>query len=138
MDDEPKLVAVLGELARAFDRRAFLDVLQNLRITRLVADDQQAAARLLHGLERLVISGDARSAGPRQAQRFQLGAEFDGARLLDIEGVVVEKEFLYVRPVRLNLSHLCGNVVRRPLTPRVSTQGLRPQAEGALRRAAAS
>src|SRR5579872_4312455 len=42
VNDQPELVAILGELARAFDRGAFLDVLQDLRIPGLITDDQEA------------------------------------------------------------------------------------------------
>ena len=101
VNDQAELVAILGELAGALDGGALLDVLQNLRIAGFVADDQQAASGFLHRLQRFEVGGDARGAGPGQAQRLQLGAEFDGARLLDVEGVVVEEKFLHVGPVSL-------------------------------------
>ena len=137
VDDQAELLAVLGELARALDGGALLDVLQNLRVARLVADDEQAAAGFLHGFQRLVVGGDARGARPGHLQRLQLGAQLDGARLLDVEGVVVEEELLHLGPVFLGLRHLGGNGVGGALAPGMSAERLRPQAEGALRRAAA-
>ena len=105
VDHQSELVAILGELARTFDGGALLDVLQDLRIARFIAHDQQAAACFLHRLQRLVVGGDARGAGPRHVQRLQLVAEFNGARLLNVEGVVVEEEFLHPGPVFLGLRH---------------------------------
>ena len=72
VDHQAELVAVAGEVQRALDGCALLDVLEDLRVARLVADDQQAAAGFLHRLQRLVVGGDARGAGPGEAQRLQL------------------------------------------------------------------
>ena len=83
MDDQSQLVAILGELAGALDGGTLLDVLQNLLIARFVADDQQTASRFFHRLEGFEVGGHARGARPGQAQRLQLGAQFDRARLLD-------------------------------------------------------
>ena len=74
VDHQSQLVTILGELAGALDGRAFLDVLQNLLIARLVTHDQEPASRFFHGLQRLVIGGDTRGARPGEAQRLQLGA----------------------------------------------------------------
>ena len=137
VDEQAELLAVLGELARAFDGGALLHVLQDLRIAGLVADDEQAASGFLHRLQRFVVGGDARGARPGHLQRLQLLAKLDGARLLNVEGVVVEEEFLHPGPVFHGLLHFGGNGVGRALAPRVSAERLRPQAEGALRRTAA-
>ncbi len=56
---------------------------------------------------------------------------------LDIEGVVVEKVFLHVGEELLGLGHLGSDVVCAALAPCVAGEGLRPEAEGALGRAAA-
>ena len=135
VDEQSQLLAVLGELASAFDGGALLHVLQDLRVARFVADDEQAASRFFHRLERFVIGGDARGARPGHLQRLQLFAKLDGARLLNVEGVVVEEEFLHPGPVLHGLLHFGGNGVRRALAPRVSAERLRPEAEGTLRRA---
>src|ERR1035441_1298988 len=57
--------------------------------------------------------------------------------LLDVEGFAAEEEFLDVGEELLGVGHLRGNVVGGALAPGVAAQRLRPQAEGALRRAAA-
>ena len=133
----PRSWQSLGEVAGALDGGALLDVLEDLRIAGLEADDEQAAAGFAHGLERVVVGGDARGAAPGEAQRLELFAQLDGARLLDVEGVVVEEEFLHFGEVLLGPLHLGGHIVGGALAPGVTAEGLRPQAEGALRRAAA-
>ena len=137
VDDEAEVVAVLDEVASALDRGALLDVLEDLRVAGLEADDEQAAAGFLHGFEGVAAGGDAAGAGPGEAERLQLFAELDGADLLDVEGVVVEEELLDVGEVFLGPLHFGGDVVGGPLAPGVAGERLRPEAEGALRRAAA-
>ncbi len=137
VDDEAEVVAVLDEVAGALDGGTLLDVLEDLRIAGLEADDEQAAAGFLHGLEGVAVGGDARGAGPGDAERLELGAELDGARLLDVEGVVVEEELLDVGEVLLGPLHLGGDVVGGTLAPGMAGEGLRPEAEGALGGAAA-
>ncbi len=137
VNGQAEVVAVLGEGARALNGCALLDVLEDLRIARLEADDQQTASGFVHRLQRVVVGGHARSAAPRNAERLQLLAELDGAHLLNVERVVVEEEFLHFREVLLRPFHLGRNIISRPLAPRMPAQGLRPQAERALRRAAA-
>ena len=134
---EAEVVAVLGEGARALDGCALLDVLEDLRIAGLEADDEQAAAGFLHGLQRVVVGGDARGAAPGEAERLELFAELDGANLLDVEGVVVEEELLDFGEVLLGPLQFGGNIVGGALAPGVTAERLRPEAEGALRRAAA-
>ena len=99
VDDEAEVVAVLDEVACALDGGALLDVLEDLRVAGLEADDEQAAAGFLHGLEGVAVGGDARGAGPGDAEGLELCAELDGAGLLDVEGVVVEEELLDVGEV---------------------------------------
>ena len=84
-----------------------------------------------------IVGGDARGAGPGEAERLELCAELDGAGLLDVEGVVVEEELLDVGEELLGLLHLGGDVVGGALAPGVAGEGLGPEAEGALRGAAA-
>jgi len=71
MNDDAEVVAILGEAAREFDAHALLDVEQDLLIAGLVADQQQAQARLLHDLQSLarhVGFGIARPGDPQLAQ----------------------------------------------------------------------
>ena len=132
VDGKSKLVAVLGELTCALDRGALLDVLQDLRIARLEANDQEAATCFAHRLQRFVVGGNTRRAGPCQLQRLQLFAKLDGARLLNVEGIVVEEEFLYVRPdsLALAISRATASVER--LRHGCPLERLWPQAERTL------
>src|SRR6266852_72631 len=110
---------------------------QSLWISRFVSDDEQPASRFLHGLQGFVVGSHARSAGPRQSERLQLGAQLDSSRLLNIERVVVKEKFSNFRPVLLDLRHLGRNIVGGTLAPRMSAQSLRPQTKRTLRRTAA-
>ena len=132
MHHQTQFLGVFGELAGTFHGCALLDVLENLRIAGLIAHDQQAATGFALGLQGLVIGGDARSAGPRHVQGLQLRAQFNSARLLDVEGVIVKEEFLHPRPVFFGLRHLTGDGITGTLAPRMSAERLWPQAEGAL------
>ena len=64
VNHEAQLTAVFREALGHLDGRALLDVLENLRIARFVADNQQPATRLLHRFERVVVRCYARRAGP--------------------------------------------------------------------------
>ena len=48
VNDQAKLVSILGKLAGALKGCAFFNVLQNLRVTGFEADDQQPASCFLH------------------------------------------------------------------------------------------
>ena len=137
MNAEAQIVAVLGEGQRALDGGALFDVFENLRIAGFEADNEQAAASLFHRLQRIAVGGDARSAAPGDAEWLQLRAQLDGPDFLNIEGVVVEEELLDVGEVLLGPGQFGGHIVGGALAPGVSAERLRPQAEGALRRAAA-
>src|SRR5208283_3497804 len=106
---------------------------EDLRVAGLEADDEQTAAGFAHGLERVVVGGDAGGAAPGQVQRLELLAELDGANLLDVEGVVVEEKLLDFGEVFLGPLQLGGNVIGGALAPGMTAEGLRPEAEGALR-----
>src|SRR5436305_5485318 len=137
MDLESKLFRVLRELARTLNGCALLDVLEDLRIARLIAHDEQTAPGFFLGFQGFVVGGDARRAGPRKIQRLQLAAKLNGARLLDVEGVIVKEIFLHVWPVLFGFGHLAGHGIGRTLAPGMTAQSLRPETESTLRRAAA-
>ena len=59
MDYEAPLVTILGELVSALDGGALLDVLEDLRVARLVADDEQAATGFLHRSQGFEVGCDA-------------------------------------------------------------------------------
>ena len=134
---QAELLAVGGEALGHLHGGALLDVLEDLRIARFVAHDQQAAAGLLHGLQGVVIGGDARGAGPGELQRLELAAQLDGALLAVVEGIVVEEDLLDVGELLEGVAHFVGHVVGRAQAPAVAGMGLRPQAEGAQGRASA-
>src|SRR5882724_180607 len=136
MDRQTQLLSVAREVACALDGRALLDVLQDLGIARLIPDDQQTATCFLLCFERLVVRGHARGAAPGHIERLELGAQLDRAGLLNVEGVVVEEYFAEIWPVFLYLGHLQGYAIGGALAPRMPTEQLRPQTEGALCRAA--
>src|SRR5579859_2981236 len=100
MHNEPELLGVFGELPCTLDGRALLDVLQDLRIARFIPHDQQSAAGFALRFQRFVVRSHARRATPGQVQRLQLRAQLHGARLLDIERVVVKEIFLHPRTDR--------------------------------------
>ncbi len=129
--------AILHEGARHLDGRAFLDVLQNLRVARLKAHDEEPRAGIGHGFQGFVIAVHARGGRPAELQRLELGAQIQHAVLADVEGIVVEEYFLHLREVFDGLLHFAGNVFRRASAPRVTRDGLRPHAEGAQRGATA-
>src|SRR5439155_15693095 len=55
VDQNAELVAVLGEAARALDAHALPDVLQDLLVARLVADDEEPEPAVLQDLEDLAV-----------------------------------------------------------------------------------
>ena len=95
--DEAKVMTVLHKIAGALDGGALLDVLEYLGIAGLEADDQQPAASFLHRLEGVIVGGDTGVAGPGEAEGFEFFAELNGTGLLEVEGIVVEKELLHLR-----------------------------------------
>src|SRR5690606_5937870 len=88
VDQDAELVAVLGELARATDVDALLDVLQDLLVARLVADHEQAEPAFLHDLERLEVDVGARVGRPSVAELAELLRDATRALAVRGEGVV--------------------------------------------------
>src|SRR5689334_4943718 len=64
VDSDADFFAILGKRARLLDGRAFLDVLQNLRIAGFKADDKKPGAGVGHRLECFVVAVDSRGARP--------------------------------------------------------------------------
>jgi len=118
--DEAKVMTVLHKIAGALDGGTLLDVLEYLGIAGLEADDQQPAASFLHRLEGVIVGCDTGVAGPGEAEGFEFFAELNGAGFLDVEGIVVEKEFLNLREEFLSLFHLCRDVIGGALAPCVA------------------
>ena len=59
VDDEAEVVAVLDEVAGALDGCALLDIFEDLGIAGLEADNEEAAAGFLHGLQGFTVRRDA-------------------------------------------------------------------------------
>ena len=127
VDLDAQLVAVLGELAGDLDPHALLDVVQDLLVAALVADQQQPQPVVLQHLQRLARHVGLGVAGPGDAQLAEFPRDRLGARQVVGEGVVVEEEFLHLREHRLRAG---GSPRRRA---RASARG-----SGARRRSAAT
>src|ERR1700733_2110088 len=130
--DEAKGLAVPDKGACSLDGCALLDVLENLGIPGFKTDDEQPAPGFLHRLECFIVGGDPGVAGPGEAKGFEFFAKLDSASVLDIEGIVIEEEFLDPWEQFFRLLHLCHDIVGGALSPSVARESLRPEAEGAL------
>src|SRR5262249_34832137 len=71
MDQDPYFVAIVRKAARALEADAFLDVLQDLRVARFVADDEQTQSAILQNLQRFVIDVGAGVGRPGYSERLQ-------------------------------------------------------------------
>ena len=130
-------MAGLGEPPHFVHGHAFFDARENVVVAAFVTDQEQAQAVVLEGFYRVVIEVRAAVAGPVDAERAELGGDFAGARQIRGEGIVIEEKFLHLREEFLHVGHFVGDILRRADAVFVSADGLRPEAEGALRRAAA-
>ena len=137
VNTDAKLFAVLRERAGHLDGRALLDILQNLVVSRLEADDEQPGAGVGHRFERFVVAVHARGTRPAELQRLEPLAQLQYSIFPDIERVVVEKEFFRMGKQIERLADFAGNVVARSNPPLMTRQRLRPQTEGAKGGAAA-
>src|ERR1700733_11670500 len=136
MDPDAELAAILGEPLGDIDSHALLDVVEDLLVAALIADQQKPAAVIMKHLE-----GGARPiglgvAGPGYAELAELARDCLCARQVIGECVVVEEEFLDLRERRLRPLHFVDDVADRTRAVAMSTDGLRPKAEGAARLAA--
>ena len=138
VDQNADVVAVLREATRALDRDALLDVLENLLVARLVADDEEAEPAVLHRLQRLAVDVRARVRRPRDTELAEALRDRDGALRVGRERVVVEEELLHVGEVPLEALALLEHVLDAARAVAVAGRHLRPQAERAARRAAAA
>ena len=138
MDDDAGLVAVLCEAAHLGGGDALFDSGEGVVIAALVADEEEAKAVVLETFDGVVVEVRAAVAGPIHAERAELLRDFAGAREVRGEGVVIEEELAHLREELLHVSHLVGDVLRAADAILVPADGLRPEAEGALGRAAAA
>src|SRR5207237_2881351 len=91
MDLDPDLFTVLRELPRMLDGCTLLDILQNLRITGFVSNDEQPRSCISHCLQGLIVTGHASCTRPAESQRLELRANVENTVFAVIEGLVVEE-----------------------------------------------
>src|SRR5712672_155209 len=130
--------AVLHEGASHLNGRAFLNVLQDLRIAGFKSYDEEPCACIGHALKSFVIAVNAGRGGPAEFQWLEFAAQFEDAILANVERIVVEENFLHLRKIFDGLLHFASHIVRGTHTPGVSGNGLRPHAESAQRGTATS
>src|SRR3974377_1849284 len=94
LNRQAQLLAIVSESQRHFNGGAFLAVLQDLGVARFITNNQETAARFLHSFQRFIVRRHPRGARPGELQRLELRTEFNGASLLIIESIVVEKDLL--------------------------------------------
>ena len=142
MDLHAELVAVLGEAPIAGDLHSLADVVQDVLNARLEAHRDEPQPVLLEHPERLVGHVALGVAAPGHPPLGQHRADqpreaLDVGRVVG-EGVVVEEELLELGEVVEALAHLRGHVLGAANAEAMPLDGLRPQAEGAAREAAAA
>ncbi len=137
VDLDADLAAIFHEVTGHLDRGALLDVLQDLRVAGFEADDKETRTAVRHGLQFFILAVAARGAGPLEFQGLEFLAQFDGAILADVEGVVVEENLFHLREVAEGLFDFLHDVVHRTRAPGMSGNRLRPHAEGTEGRTAA-
>ena len=137
VDGDAEFVAVLGEAAGDVDPHALLDVVQDLLIAGLVADQKEPQAVVAQHLQRLARHIGLGVARPGHAELAQLLGDGLGARQIVGEGVVVEEELLHLGERLLRPGDLLDDVADRAGAVAMAADRLRPQAEGAARFAAA-
>ena len=102
-------------------------------------DEEQAQAVIAQLFQRFVIEMGAGVAGPGELQLLHALGDFDGARTIDSEGVVIEHPFAhFVAEELLAQLHFANHRGGRLGAVGMTADGLRPEAEGAFRRAAAA
>ena len=134
MNLDANFTAVLHEGAGHFNGRALLDVLQNLRIAGFEAHDEETGTAIGHGLQGFVIAVNPRGARPLELQWLEFWPKLDSSVLANVEGVVVEENFLHLRESFEGVLHFVNDVVDGTGAPCVAGDGLRPHTEGALSR----
>ncbi len=136
----PSLRQSCGEAPRDVGAQALLDVVQDLVVAGFVADQQQAQAVVLHDLQGLVGHVGLGVAAPGHAELAHAARDrFDARQVGSVgEGVVVEHDLLHFGHVLLDPLHFGEDVLGRAHPVAMAADGLRPQAERALRAAAAA
>src|SRR5262247_681160 len=91
MDPDARAFAVLDKLQSALCSDSFLDILEDLFISGLEADNEKSAAGIPHDPQGLVIEMGTRCARPLEFERFQGFAHLDHSLWIEGESIVVEE-----------------------------------------------
>src|SRR5262249_27659545 len=132
VDGDPEVFAVAREAARKIRTNALFDVVEDLLVARLVADEHEPEAIVLEDLEGFVRDVGLGVDRPGHAEPAQ--ALGDGLRPRQVVGerIIVEEELLDLREQPLRKRHLLGDVLYATGTVPLSADRLGPEKEGAL------
>src|SRR6202142_2981181 len=136
MDPDAELAAILGEPLGDIDPHALLDVVEDLLVAALIADQQEPQAIIAEHFERGARHIGLGVAGPGDAELAELSRDRLGARQVIGECVVVEEELLDLRKRRLRPFYLVDDMADGTRAVPMAADGLRPKAERAPRLAA--
>src|SRR5215510_2706885 len=128
MNPDACAFAVLDKLQSALRRDSFLDILENLFVSGLEADNKKSAAGISHDSQGLVIKMGTRCARPLEFERFEGLAHLDHSLWIEGESIVVEEDLL--QSLRLECIEcpldLMGDIPYRALPPAVVIKCLGP------------
>ena len=112
VDLDAQIVAILGEALGHFDAHALLDVVQDLLVAALVADEQQAQAAILQHFSSVLRGTLALALHDQVTPSLPSSLAMASARGSIVgEGVVVEEEFLDLREGLFRLFDLFDHVL---------------------------
>ena len=137
VDPDAERLGVPGELPRDVQADPLLHVVEDALVAGFVADEQKAKAVVFQDTERLVRDVRLGVARPCDAEPTEPARDRRGAGQVVGEGVVIEKDLARLWEIALGERDLAHDVLDRARPVPVSADGLGPQAEGALRPAAA-
>ena len=132
MHHHPRFVAGLGEAPHLVQGDALLDVLENLFVAALVADQEEPQPGILERFDGVVVQVGAAVATPGDAERGEFLGDLAGAREVGGEGVVIEEELPHLGEELLHVGHFVGDVLRGADAVFMPADGLGPETEGAL------
>src|SRR4051794_13317535 len=136
VDCDPELVAVLREAPRDVDAHPLFDVVEDLLVAGLIADEQQPQSIVAQYLQCRARHIGLGVAGPSHAELAELAGDRLGARPVVGKGVVVEKELLHLGETALREADFVDDVSDAAYSIAMTADGLRPKAKGAFRPAA--
>ncbi len=138
MDRDPEFVAILGKPPRDVDAHPLLDVVEDLLVAGLVADEQQPQSVVAQYLQRRARHIGLGVARPGHAELAELAGDRLGARPVIGKRVVVEEELLHLREIALCEADFVDDMTYAAYPVAVAANGLRPETKGTFRPAAAA